>query len=115
MKKTKFKFSPFSKRQRQLLNWWVPGSPVENYSGIIADGAIRSGKTLCMCISFVMWALTEHNGETLGMCGKTIGSFRRNVLGPMKQALPALGYEITDKRAFIRILYRQSNTQNLRK
>ena len=46
-----------------------------------------------------MWALTAHDGETLGMCGKTIGSFRRNVLGPMKQALPALGYEITDKRA----------------
>lgn len=98
-KKNKFRFSPFSKRQRQLLNWWVPGSPVESASGIIADGAIRSGKTLCMCISFVMWALTAHDGETLGMCGKTIGSFRRNVLGPMKQALPALGYEITDKRA----------------
>lgn len=97
-KKTKFKFSPFSKKQRQLLNWWVPGSPVEGASGIIADGAIRSGKTLCMCISFVMWALHTFDGGTFAMCGKTIGSFRRNVLGPMKQVLPALGYEIIDKR-----------------
>lgn len=98
-RKVSFRFAPFSRQQRRLLNWWVPGSPVENANGIIADGAIRSGKTLCMCISFVMWALEKHPGETLAMCGKTIGSFRRNVLGPMKQALPAMGYEITDHRA----------------
>lgn len=99
MKPAPFNFAPFSRQQRKLLNWWVPGSPVAAANGIIADGAIRSGKTLCMCISFIMWAMETHSGETLGMCGKTIGSFRRNVLSPMKQALPAMGYEIEDHRA----------------
>ena len=33
-----------------------------------------------MSLSFVMWAMTRFNGQNFGMCGKTIGSFRRNVL-----------------------------------
>ena len=41
-----FKFQPFSQRQKQVLTWWMPGSPVKDYDGIIADGAIRSGKTV---------------------------------------------------------------------
>lgn len=41
-----FKFKPFSKKQRMVLNWWMDNSPVKDYDGIIADGAIRSGKQL---------------------------------------------------------------------
>ena len=48
-----FKFQPFSQRQKQILTWWLPESPVKDYDGIIADGAIRSGKTICMSLSFV--------------------------------------------------------------
>ena len=43
-----FKFQPFSQKQKQILTWWVPTSPVKDYDGIIADGAIRSGKTVFM-------------------------------------------------------------------
>lgn len=39
-----FKFQPFSVKQKKVLTWWVPASPVKDYDGIIADGAIRSGK-----------------------------------------------------------------------
>lgn len=46
-----FKFQPFSRRQKQVLTWWLPNSPVKDYDGIIADGAIRSGKTVCMSLS----------------------------------------------------------------
>lgn len=44
MKKQVFKFQPFSKKQRKVLNWWCDSSPVKDADGIIADGAIRSGK-----------------------------------------------------------------------
>ena len=82
MKKIKqiFHFKPFSKKQRKVLNWWCDASPVKNSDGIIADGAIRSGKTVCMSLSFIFWAMERFNGQNFGMCGKTIGSFRRNVL-----------------------------------
>ena len=75
-----FKFHPFSKKQRQVLNWWCDSSPVKEYDGIIADGAIRSGKSLSMSLSFVLWAMSRYEGMNFAMCGKTVGSFRRNVL-----------------------------------
>ena len=82
MKKVKqvFRFKPFSRKQRKVLDWWCDSSPVKDMDGIIADGAIRSGKTVSMSLSFVFWAMERFNGQNFGMCGKTIGSFRRNVL-----------------------------------
>ena len=101
MKKVKqyFHFQPFSKKQRQVLNWWCEGSPVRDYDGIIADGAIRSGKTVSMSLSFVLWAMSSFSGQSFAMCGKTIGSFRRNVLFWLKLMLQSRGYTVTDHRA----------------
>lgn len=101
MKKSRqiFHFKPFSKKQRKVLNWWCDDSPVKDKDGIIADGAIRSGKTVCMSLSFVLWAMTTFNGQNFGMCGKTIGSFRRNVLFWLKLMLRSRGYKVVDHRA----------------
>ncbi|MFR5371660.1 MAG: PBSX family phage terminase large subunit, partial [Eubacterium sp.] len=49
-------FKPFSKKQLLALTWWCKGSPSADKNGIICDGAVRSGKTLCMSLSFVGWA-----------------------------------------------------------
>lgn len=101
MKKSKqyFHFQPFSKKQRMVLNWWCDTSPVKDMDGIIADGAIRSGKTVSMSLSFVFWAMTSYNGQNFAMCGKTIGSFRRNVLFWLKLMLKSRGYTVVDHRA----------------
>lgn len=93
-----FTFAPFSIKQKQLLTWWMPTSPVKDKDGIIADGAIRSGKTLAMSLSFVIWAMATFSGQNLAMCGKTIGSFRRNVLFWLKLMLRSRGYRIEDRR-----------------
>lgn len=93
-----FHFEPFSKKQRQILNWWTEDSPVKDMDGIIADGAIRSGKTVCMSLSFVLWAMTNYDGYEFGMAGKTIGSFRRNVLGPLTKMLVSRGIPFDYRR-----------------
>ena len=89
---SRFRFDPFSKKQRQIFTWWNRKSPVHDANGIIADGAIRSGKTLCMSLSFVMWAMENFDGENFAMCGKTIGSFRRNVMSSLYRTLKGRGY-----------------------
>ena len=94
-----FQFQPFSNKQKKILTWWLPDSPVKDYDGIIADGAIRSGKTVCMSLSFVFWAMSTFNGQNFAMCGKTIGSFRRNVLFWLKLMLKSRGYKVLDHRA----------------
>lgn len=99
VKRAVFRFLPFSKKQWQLLTWWRPESGVADMDGIIADGAIRSGKTVSMALSFVVWAMAGFRGETFAMCGKTIGSFRRNVLPVLKLMLLSRGFRFTDRRA----------------
>ena len=99
LKKALFKFLPFSNKQLKILTWWMPNSPVCNCNGIIADGAIRSGKTLSMSLSFVLWAMSTFSDQNFGMCGKTIGSFRRNVLFWLKLMLKSRGYRVVDHRA----------------
>ena len=46
IKQAVFKFQPFSRKQKQVLTWWTKKSTVKDKDGIIADGAIRSGKTI---------------------------------------------------------------------
>jgi PBSX family phage terminase large subunit len=99
IKQAIFKFKPFSKKQLKVLTWWLPNSPVKDKDGIIADGAIRSGKTLSMSLSFIMWAMFSFNSQNFGMCGKTIGSFRRNVLFWLKLMLRSRGYGVANHRA----------------
>ena len=94
-----FKFQPFSLKQKKVLTWWCETSPVKDKDGIIADGAIRAGKTVCMSLSFIMWAMQRFKGQNFAMCGKTIGSFRRNVLFWLKLMLKSRGYRVVDHRS----------------
>ena len=107
-----FHFSPFSRKQKQILTWWCKDSPVHDKDGIIADGAIRSGKTVSMSLSFAMWAMSTFNGQNFAMCGKTIGSFRRNVLFWLKLMLKSRGYSVTDRRADNLIIIRKGDAEN---
>lgn len=112
VKKAIFKFKPFSLKQKKILTWWMPNSPVHDKEGIIADGAIRSGKTLSMSLSFVLWAMETFDRQNFGMCGKTIGSFRRNVLFWLKLMLRSRGYKVQDKRADNLVIVSRNNTVN---
>jgi len=94
-----FRWHPFSRKQLQVLTWWMPGSPHRDKDAIICDGSVRAGKTASMSLSFVIWAMTTFNGQQFGMAGKTIGALRRNVIGPLKQMLASRGYRVEDRRA----------------
>lgn len=112
LKQVAFRFQPFSRKQKQILTWWLPESGVSGADGIIADGAIRSGKTVCMSLAFIQWSMHSFNGQNFGMCGKTVGSFRRNVLSVLKQMLPARGYTIRDRRTDNLVVISRGSTEN---
>lgn len=110
--KAVFRFKPFSKKQRKVLNWWCRSSPVRDYNGIIADGAIRSGKSVAMSLGFVIWAMSEFEACNFAMCGKTIGSFRRNVLFWLKLMLRSRGYSVSEQRTENLVIVRRRNVEN---
>ncbi len=84
-------FQNFSKKQKLILTWWA-NNQYKNFYSIICDGSIRSGKTFCMSLSFVLWAFSNFNNQLFAICGKTIESIRRNVILQLTQNLSSLGF-----------------------
>lgn len=79
------------------MSWWCPSSPHQNRTAVICDGAVRSGKTLCLSLGFAAWATTRYQGQSFALCGKTVGSLRRNLLVPLFSMLRELGFECREK------------------
>lgn len=92
-----FKFTPFSKKQKQVLSWWE-NPKYKDKEAIICDGSVRAGKTVIMSLSYIFWAMESYDEEQFGMAGKTIGSLRRNVIRPLKKMLRGRGYAVKDNR-----------------
>lgn len=88
----RFDFKPFSKQQRRLIHWWRPAVRVSQNDFVIADGAIRSGKTIAMIIGFLTWSQEMFSGQSFILAGKTMGALKKNVVRPMLQILEALGW-----------------------
>lgn len=106
------KFVPFSKKQLLTLNWWCRGSAFYDKNGIICDGSVRSGKTLCMSLSFVSWAFYHFGDTSFALCGKTIASLRRNVITPLIPMLKTLGFGVTEKISRNYIEVEKNNIKN---
>ena len=82
-------YRKFSKRQMLAMTWWNrPG--LQEFDGILCDGAVRSGKTLSMVVGFFLWSMGSFSGKTFAICGKTIGSLRRNIIGNLEDWLGEL-------------------------
>lgn len=90
-------YKPFSQKQLTVLSWWSPNGKYADCDGIICDGAVRSGKTLCMSVSFISWAMFAFDKGSFALCGKTIRSVKRNVITPLMPILSELGFEISEK------------------
>lgn len=84
----------FSTKQARVLSWWYR----DEWEVLICDGAVRSGKTFSMGVSFFLWAQSRFDGQQFGLCGKTIGSLRRNLLAELVPYLRRLGMTVREKR-----------------
>ena len=103
----------FSPKQRRALTWWRPGSPDCRYDAILCEGAVRSGKTLCMGLSFFCWAMTCFSQKTFALCGKSIPAVRRNLWQELRPLLIKMGFQIQERLSQNRIdiaLGRRRNT-----
>lgn len=94
---SKLQFSPFSKKQLTALSWWHPDSSLSSYDALICDGAVRSGKTLCMSISFIAWSFFAFSDTSFAICGKTVQSVRRNIVTPILPLIRQLGFSCEEK------------------
>lgn len=91
----RFKFKPFSKQQQRLMHWWRPGLTSAENDFVIADGSIRSGKTIACIIGFLTWSQEMFSGQSFILAGKTMGALKKNVVRSMQQILEAWGWSYT--------------------
>ena len=89
----------FSGKQKRVLSWWCASSPDHDRSAIICDGAVRSGKTVCMALSFICWATACFDGAQFAICGRSTHTARRNVLAAVLPWLQQLGFRCSERRA----------------
>lgn len=89
-------FSKLSPKQKQIFKWCYKS----NYDALICDGAVRSGKTICMITSFILWVMKEYDGAIFGICGKTVRSAERNIISPLMN--------IVDITAYFKVSYTRS-------
>ena len=92
------KITTLSPKQKEIFRWCHRDN--DKYDGIICDGAIRSGKTICMIASFVYWSMRFFSENTFAICGKTVQSAERNII------MPLLG--MTDVKAYYDLKYTRS-------
>lgn len=78
----------FSPKQRQVLNWWRD----EGLDAVICDGAVRSGKTFAMSVSFFLWAMTCFQRQRFALCAASINGVRRNLLAQARPVIEGLGF-----------------------
>ena len=98
----------FSAKQRKVLSWWYR----DEWEAIICDGAVRSGKTFSMGVSFFLWAQARFDGKQFGLCGKTIVSLRRNLLTELVPYLRRIGMSIREKRSENLLIVRFAGHEN---
>ena len=85
----------FSPKQAEILRF-----AYNDEETLICDGAVRSGKTIVMALSFVLWAMTYFNHTNFAICGKTVSNAERNILRPFQQieGMPfTLNYKISNR------------------
>ena len=92
------------------MNWWQMKTLRER-DAIICDGSIRSGKTISMTVGFVLWSMSQFDGQVFAICGKTIESLRRNVILHMPQWLEGI-FSVQERRSENRVTITGLGRQN---
>lgn len=105
-------FKPFSKKQLATLCWWGPDSPYRDRDAVICDGAVRSGKSLCMFVSFITWAGCSFRNASFAICGRTASSVRRNLLQPYLPVLEDLGLKCRYKMSQAKVTVEMNGREN---
>ena len=85
-----------------------------NYDALIADGAIRSGKTSIMTITYIEWAMRTFRDQRLGICGKTVDSCVKNIIMPLlKLAYAQKRFSMKWRRSDKLLIVRRGDIENV--
>lgn len=101
---------PISDKQAQILLFPLQ----DGYDALICDGAVRSGKTSMMSLSFVLWAMRRFNRRSFAFCGKSVGAVERNIINPLLGVQYLLEqFELRYSRSAHALIVRRGEKENV--
>ena len=65
----------------------------------LTDDFIVTHNTVAMITSFALYVMTHFEQQNAAICGKSIGTLKRNVVNPLKQICETIGYEVIEHRS----------------
>ncbi len=92
-----------------MLEWWRDGG----FDAVICDGAVRSGKTFALSVSFFLWAMCRFQRQRFGVCAASINGTRRNLLGQVRPVLEGLGFRWEEKVSRNEVIVRGGGRENV--
>lgn len=96
-------------KQKKILAF-----PYTKYDVLICEGAIRSGKTSLMVVSFIDWAMREFNYQRFALCGKTVDSCVKNLVMPyLSIAYSKEKYNIVWRRTEKQLIVQKGSRENI--
>ena len=98
-----------SPKQRKVLEWWRAG----RFDAILCDGAVRSGKTFALSVSFFLWAMACFQRQRFGLCAASVNGVRRNLLAQARPLLQALGFRWEEKVSRNELVLRGGGRENV--
>ena len=104
-------YQKLSKRQLLAATWWNRPK-FKDREAVICDGAVRSGKTVCMADGFFLWSMSQFDGQVFGICGRTIESLRRNIVMHLDDWLAGTGLQLVEKRNENKIVVSYGDREN---
>ena len=96
-----FKIEPFGK---DAIHYLKESNAFIN----IADGSVRSGKTIATCFRFLQ-SIADSPNTTHMICGKSWTSVKRNVISPLMEIMDTFNIEYTFKRADQELVIEENN------
>lgn len=91
------------------MEWWREG----DRDAIICDGAVRSGKTFALSVSFFLWAMACFQRQRFGLCAASINGVRRNLLAQAKPVIQGLGFRWEEKASKNEVVVRGGGRENV--
>ncbi len=79
-------YSKLSNKQLLAMSWWNQ-KEYASFDAIVCDGAVRSGKTVAVTDGFFLWSMARFENGVFALCGKTVGSLRRNIVSKLPEWL----------------------------
>lgn len=83
----------FSTKQVEAIAFGLDERPI-----LVADGSVRSGKTLAFQFGFPIWAMENYDRKNFILAAKTVTAAERNLISPM-QTIDNYPYELTYRRS----------------